>query len=130
MHELEQRFIHTFIKKSRQERLLFEFSHPKKRYRALSRFCHNAADLLEPKRIMISGTDLERQEAFLHFVETHSDICLMISPSMNETELPFPDAVATAFCLTDASIIIGPSYALVCAEPERGGQEKYLLIAQ
>ncbi|MBR2990172.1 MAG: hypothetical protein IKF51_01760 [Solobacterium sp.] len=130
MHEKEQYFIQTFIKNSRQERLLFEFSHPDKRYRGLSRFCHNAEDLLNKGLIALSGTDLERQDAFRSFLRQHSEPCRLISPSLEDTELPFPDAACTAFLLPDASITIGPGYALVCSEPERGGSIKYLLIAR
>ena len=64
----EERFVKTFVRKSRRDRLLYELSVPAKRIRALDRFCHGAADLIDPDRILFQGADLERTEAFLSFV--------------------------------------------------------------
>ena len=56
----EERFVRSFIQKNRQDRLLHELTSPKKRYSGISRFCHSAVDLLDPRKIRMetSGRDL------------------------------------------------------------------------
>lgn len=44
----EKYFVDTFVRKDRRERLWYELSHPNRRYRGLSRFCHQSTDLLRP----------------------------------------------------------------------------------
>ena len=57
----EQHFVQTFIRKDRSDRLLYELTTPEKRYDGVSRFCHQAKELLEPSRIIMEGEDLDRR---------------------------------------------------------------------
>ena len=70
-YSAEERFVRSFVVRERQERLLYELTRPKKRYDGLSRFCHTAELLLDKRRILLSGTDLYRQEAFCSFLARH-----------------------------------------------------------
>lgn len=125
----ERRFVQKFIRKSRRERLLYELTTPGKRYDGISRFCHQAKDLLEPSRIVMEGEDINRRPEFDRFVRQHDEICFMLSPDplLNEQFLPLKDAVEQAILCPDAVLIMGSSFAVVFGEPMKGGRGKFLL---
>ena len=125
----EQHFVQSFIRKNRRERLLYELSTPEKRYDGVSRFCHQAEELLEPSRIIMEGEDLDRRPEFDSFVRQHDEICFVLSPEFytDEQFLPLRDAVHRAIISLDAVIIMGSTFAVVFGEPVKGGRGKYLL---
>lgn len=125
----EQYFVQTYIKKNRRDRLFFELSAEKRRYDGLSRFCHQAGELLDPAKIIAAGDDLERRPEFLRFVKHHDDTCYVISPDyeMDGRTLQTKDAVSLAAAFYDAVIIIGSTFAIIFGEPMKGGRDKYLL---
>ena len=125
----EQYFVQTYIKKNRRDRLLFELSAEKRRYDGLSRFCHQAGELLDPAKIIAAGDDLERRPEFLRFVKHHDDTCYVISPDyeMDGRTLQTKDAVSLAAAFYDAVVIIGSTFAIIFGEPMKGGRDKYLL---
>ena len=125
----EQHFVQTFIRKDRRDRLLYELTTPEKRYDGVSRFCHQAKELLEPSRIIMEGEDLDRRPEFDRFVQQHDEICFVLSPDfyMDEQFLPLKDAVEQALMCLDAVLIMGSSFAVVFGEPMKGGRGKFLL---
>ena len=125
----ETRFVRSFIRKNRRERLLYELTTPEKRYDGVSRFCHQARDFLDPSKIILQGDDLDHRPEFDGFVRRHEELCLVLSPDfwMDEQYLPLKDAVAQAILCPDAVLILGNTFAVVFGEPMKGGQEKYLL---
>ena len=127
-HTAEQYFIQNFIRKSRRDRSHFELTTEKRRYDGLSRFCHQAAELLDPARIVLSGADLEGRPDFLRFVEQHNETCLLLSPDpgMDNQTMQFHDAVRVAAGFHDAVIIIGSTFAIVFGEPVKGGRSEYI----
>lgn len=128
-YRAEKYFVSTFIRKSRRECLLMQLTAPAKRMEGLSRFCHQASDLIDPSNILFKGKDLERQKAFTDFVSRHRETCLCLSPDpcLHERLLPFEEAADLAFMGCDAALVIGSSFALVVGEAVKGGREKYLL---
>ena len=128
-YSIEEKFVKTFIRKSRQERLLYELSTPEKRYRGISRFCHQAREFIDPDKILLQGSNLENDKDFIKFVEKHDENCLVLSPEfyMDERFMYLKDAVKQATVSLDAILIIADSFAIVFSEPEKGGREKYLL---
>ena len=131
-YEEERRFVRLFVRKSRRERLLYELTNPRKRYDGLSRFCHNAEELLDAGKILLSGEDLERQAAFRGFVERHDEPCLILSPdfSLDGRTARFSAALSLASACFDAAIILGGSFAVVYGEVMKGGRGKYLLTEE
>ena len=125
----ERHFVQAFIRKNRRDRLLYELTTPEKRYEGVSRFCHQAKDLLEPSKIIMEGEDINRRPEFEQFVWQHDEICFVLSPDfyMDEQFLPFRDAVDQAIICLDAILIIGSSFAVVFGEPMKGGRGKFLL---
>ena len=124
----EERFVNSFIRKSRRRRLLYELGAPKKRYEAVSRFCHQAPELLDPAKIVMQGEDLERRPEFRRFLREREGPCLMLSPAFPEGQtLPLSRAVEEALLFPDAALILGGDFALFFGEPMPGGRGKYLL---
>ncbi len=128
-HISEERFVRSFIRKSRQDRLLHELTSPKKRYSGISRFCHDSGDLLDPRKIRMEGENLDRSADFLDFVIKHGEPCFIMSPDsfIDGQWLPFAEAVEQAVLCPDAAVIIGSDFAVVFGEPVKGGRDKYLL---
>ena len=125
----EQYFIQTFIRKSRRDRLLFELTTATRRYDGLSRFCHQSKELLDPARIVLSGSDLECRPEFRRFAEQHNETCLIVSPDseIDNRTMKLHDAIRMAAGFHDAVIIIGSTFAVVFGEPVKGGRDKFLL---
>ena len=126
----EQAFVEAYVRKDRRERLLHELSNPRKRSRALDRFCHGAADLLDPAHITLAGPGLEHDAAFNAFVAAHAaETCRVFSPDggIDGLELPLAEAVAACVACLDASIIMSDGFAIVRAEAWKGGTDMWLL---
>ena len=123
------RFVRAFIRKERQERLLFELTTPRRRYAGLSRFCHQSGELLDLRKIVMSGEDLDHRAEFRRFVAGHDWLCLMLSPELypEQALLHLAEAVEQAALSTDAALILGDGFAIVFGEAELSGREKYLL---
>ena len=126
---IEAYFVETFIRKNRRDRIMLELTNPKKRYDGLDRFCHQAADLLDPEKVTMKANNLESLPGFVMFMKTHDEICTILSPNGNVDgqKLPFMEAVRQAILCQDAAIIVGNGFAAVFTEPMKGGHDKYLL---
>ena len=57
IEKTEKSFVKRFIKKAKQDRLLFELN-GKKRKNGIERFCHNTEDMIVTERIAYSGNNL------------------------------------------------------------------------
>ncbi len=124
----EKRFIRSFIKKNRRERLLHELTTPKKRRAGIMRFCHTAEDLLDPSKIRMKGGDLERRPEFREFVRSHDGECRVFSDDLwLDGYLPLEQAVAEAAFCAGAVLILGDGFAVVFTEAVQGGRDRYLL---
>ena len=128
-------FVRTFLRRERRDRLLYELSNPKKRYRALDRFCHGAEELIDPAKITLRLRDkrFETWEAFLRFAAKRpkAELCRVLSPdpALDGLLLPLSEAAALAALGCDAAIIVGPGaeFAVVFGEAMKGGRGKYFL---
>ena len=130
MYESETEFVLNYIRPEKRERLLHELTDRKKRSRGLDRFCHQSAELIDPKRILLSGSTLAQQEEFCCFVSSHEEQTVILSPNpvLDGMILRLADAVHAAMADADASIVLGTDYALVNGEAMKGFREHYLLV--
>ena len=128
--DIEKRFVDSFVRKDRRERLLFELSTPSKRYSGVSRFCHQSADFINKSKVMMQGDNLEFRPEFTSFVKEHDEKCYIMSPdySLDRSCRSLKDAVEIVAMGTEAAVIVGSSFAVVFGEAEKGGREKYLLV--
>ncbi|MBE6725591.1 MAG: hypothetical protein E7576_10450 [Ruminococcaceae bacterium] len=130
---IEERFVKTFIRKSRRERLLYELNTPGKRSRGLDRFCHRAEDLLDPAKTVLRDERLEYREDFRRFAAKRpkNELCRILSPDpdLDGLLLPLSDAVDAVSAGCDAAVIIGPeeAFAVVYGEAMKGGRGKFFL---
>ena len=127
--DIEKRFVESFVRKDRRERLLFELSTQAKRYSGVSRFCHQSGELIDKSKVRMQGENLEFRPEFRSFVKEHDEQCYVMSPdySLDCGYLPLNDAVEAVAIGTEAAVIVGSSFAVVFGEAEKGGREKYLL---
>ena len=125
----EENFINRFIRKNRRERLLYELTTPEKRYRGVSRFCHQAEEFLDHNKIILKDNDLEHDPKFIDFVKTHDEPCYVISPDpyLDDQSISLKEALDKAVLCQDALLILGSDFAIIFTEPMKGGTEKYLL---
>ena len=125
----EQRFVQMFVRKSRRKRLLHELTTPEKRYDGVSRFCHQAEELLQPSKIVTKGDDIVRSLEFKRFVREHDELCFIMSPYsfIDGQFLPLKEAVSEAVACPDAVLIVGSTFAVVFGEPMKGGRGVFLL---
>ena len=128
-YSIEQNFVQKFIKKDRRRRILFELTTPDKRYDGISRFCHQAEELLQPSKVVMKGDDIVRSLEFKRFVREHDELCFIMSPYsfIDGQFLPLKEAVSEAVACPDAAIIAGSTFALVFGEPMKGGRGIFLL---
>lgn len=112
----EEMFVNMFIVKNRRERLLYEFSRPDKRRNALTRFCHQAEDLIDPVTVVYKGNNLNSDTA-VQFLKRHDGICQLMTPEEETKQLPFEEAVKELRMNPDAAIIAGNRFAAVKEEP-------------
>ena len=130
MYEAERRFVETYLRKPRRERLLYELTSPKKRSRGLERFCHTLPSLIDPQHVVLSDSNLSALKEFRDFVKTHDEICVILSPSfLDGRTMRLSEAVALTFADPDASVILGSTFAVASGEAEKGGRVHYLLSA-
>jgi hypothetical protein len=125
----EERFVNSYIRKERRERLLYELSTPKKRYEGISRFCHGSKELIDPSKIVMEGDGIDRDRDFTDFAARHNEICRILSPESWEEDLflPLKDALDIASLGLDAMVIIGSRFAVVFGEPSKYGRDIFLL---
>ena len=125
----QEEFVRKYVRKRYRDRLLYELNEPEKRTEGLDRFAHQVKDLLDEKRIVLSDSNLENSKSFADFMQDRDKHCLLLSADLelDGRELELDDAIKAALFSFDAVIIVGADYALVFAEPGKGGRDKYLL---
>lgn len=130
MDDIERIFIKEFIKNKAQERLTYEFASRKKRSIALSRFAHNAEEILNGARIYKKWASVTAPE-ILNEVEKlcKRDKAYVISMGADDAcFLNCEDAVLR--CLDDYMpqiVIFDEKTALLKTETEGGCSLKFIL---
>ena len=116
MYEAEKQFVEQYIRKERKDRLLHELTDPKKRYRGLSRFCHEAEKYIDPKTVV-------KDTVLPDGVYT----ILSPDPQVDGAELPLQEALDAAEMCMDATILLGQDCAVVTEEAMKGSRQRYIL---
>ena len=125
-------FVETFLRRERRDRMRYLLGNPRKRRAGLDRFCHETMDLIDPKKILFEGADLERREEFRRFLSARGGTVIVFSPDVcpEGERMSVEDALALALTGLDAVLILGEGYAVVFGEPMKGGRDKVLLAAR
>lgn len=129
MEEAEKSFVKRFIKKEKQDRLLFELS-GKKRQHGIERFCHNAEDMIDTKRIVYSGNSLFPDE-ILKITKQYKvpESCYIIAyqKELDKKYVSFEDALGLVLGNGMAAIIICNDFAVIETEQYSGTPFRYIL---
>lgn len=129
MEEAEKSFVKRFIKKEKQDRLLFELS-GKKRQHGIERFCHNAEDMIDTERIVYSGNSLFPDE-ILKITKQYKvpESCYIIAyqKELDKKYVSFEDALGLALGNGMAAIIICNDFAVIETEQYSGTPFRYIL---
>ena len=131
MEEAEKSFVKKFIKKEKQDRLLFELS-GKKRQHGIERFCHNAEDMIDTERIVYSGNNLLPDE-ILKITKQYKvpESCYIIAyqKELDKKYVSFEDALGLVLGNGMAAIIICNDFAVIETEQYSGTPFRYILHA-
>ena len=129
MEEAEKSFVKKFIKKEKQDRLLFELS-GKKRQHGIERFCHNAEDMIDTERIAYSGNNLLPDE-ILKITKQYKvpESCYIIAyqKELDKKYVSFEDALGLVLGNAVAAIIICNDFAVIETEQYSGTPFRYIL---
>ncbi|MBQ2689171.1 MAG: hypothetical protein IJJ24_08210 [Solobacterium sp.] len=116
MYEAEIRFAEEYIRKERKDRILHELTDPKKRYRGLSRFCHDAEKYIDPRTVV---KDTELPDGMYTILSP--------DPSVDGLVLPLQEALEVSSMCLDATILLGEKYAAVTEEAMKGSRIRFVL---
>lgn len=129
IEEIEKSFVKRFIKKTKQDRLLFELS-GKKRQHGIERFCHNTEDLIDTERIAYSGNNLFLDE-ILRIIKQYKvpESCYIIAcqKELDKKHVSFEDALGLVLGNGMAAIIICNDFAVIETEQYSGTPFRYIL---
>lgn len=129
MEEAEKSFVKRFIKKEKQDRLLFELS-GKKRQHGIERFCHNAEDMIDTERIVYSGNNLLPDE-ILKITKQYKvpELCYITAyqKELDKKYVSFEDALGLVLGNGMAAIIICNDFAVIETEQYSGTPFRYIL---
>ena len=129
MEEAEKSFVKKFIKKEKQDRLLFELS-GKKRQHGIERFCYNAEDMIDTERIAYSGNNLLPDE-ILKITKQYKvpESCYIIAyqKELDKKYVSFEDALGLVLGNGMAAIIICNDLAVIETEQYSGTPFRYIL---
>ena len=129
MFDAETLFTKQYVRKERQERLLFELTTKKKRYEGLDRFSHESENLLDPRKIIMNGSELAYLPEFQTYVSNHNEPVRILSTdgALDGRSCLFSEALGLAAVSFEPVILLGEGFAYVKAEPVKGGTPQYLL---
>lgn len=129
IEEIEKSFVKRFIKKTKQDRLLFELS-GKKRQHGIERFCHNTEDLIDTERIAYSGNNLFLDE-ILRIIKQYKvpESCYIIAcqKELDKKHVSFEDALGLVLGNGMAATIICNDFAVIETEQYSGTPFRYIL---
>ena len=129
IEEIEKSFVKRFIKKTKQDRLLFELS-GKNRQHGIERFCHNTEDLIDTERIAYSGNNLFLDE-ILRIIKQYKvpESCYIIAcqKELDKKHVSFEDALGLVLGNGMAAIIICNDFAVIETEQYSGTPFRYIL---
>lgn len=123
--EIEKKFIEKFIQKDYQKRILFELT--KKRNKALSRFSHNAYDILKKDLTISLIKDENSILSFIPYKKISNKECYLISRFFDGITMKFDAALKISFEDLCSSIIVLNDFAIIKEETIKGQPNIFLI---
>ena len=127
--QIEKDFVINCIVKSKRERMLYELFNPKKRLKAIGRFCHRTMEFIEERKVLYSGNRIFQDELLELIQKKNSDICYIISwdSDIDGEWMEAKDAFEKAIGYGMPSIIIFDDFVVIETEQEQGAATKFVL---
>lgn len=122
---LEEQFVTNYINKEYKDRLLFELNSNKKRENALSRFSHNAKDLLKKGKIQLTLTSFEQAKLQSFLKET--DYYVISAIHLDGVTMTKSQVLTYLDESFGPVIVCGANIAIVKKEYEVGTDNYFLL---
>lgn len=125
--QIEQYFIHTYITKNRQDRLLYELSNPKKRIDGIHRFCHDTIQLVKPSMIRYRGKDVSVLQNYMDTCRESQCYVLSDDSAIDGTWQNRKIILSQIIGNGGASIAIFKKFVIIETEQVQGAAEKFVL---
>ena len=129
--DMEEKFLNQFIKKDFRQRLSYELWGKKRRH-GLSRFCHNAKELLIESKIIADGKNISKkeiQELLPTNCKNRQCYIMAYNESIDGTLCDFEEALRKVLGNGMAAVIIFDEFAVVETEQCFGSAEKMVLLS-
>lgn len=125
--QIEQYFIHTYITKNRQDRLLYELSSPKKRGDGIQRFCHGTMQLIKPSMIRYQGKDVSVLQNNINMCQENQCYLISDDSTIDGTWQDRETVLSQIIENGGASIAIFKDFVIIETEQVQGAAEKFVL---
>lgn len=127
--DLEEKFVDQFIVKSKRERLWYELS-GKKRTQGISRFCHQAEELIVPNTVIQSGNDLYAEEirsVIQRYISNQQAYILAFQKEIDQLTCDLETALDLVLGNGMAAVILLDDMAVIETEQSSGTPMRYIL---
>ncbi len=129
VEEIEKSFVERFIKKAKQDRLLFELS-GKKRQNGIGRFCRNIEDIINTERIAYSGNSLFSDEILKiskQYKVTEPCYIIAYNKELDKKRISLVEALNLVLGNGMAALIICDDFVIIETEQCFGTPYRYVL---
>ena len=129
IEKTEKSFVKRFIKKAKQDRLLFELN-GKKRKNGIERYCHNTEDMIVTERIAYSGNNLFPDEILRitkQYKVPKSCYIMAYHEELDQKYVSLADALDLVLGNGMAAIIICDDFVIIETEQCSGTPFRYIL---
>ena len=125
--DVEKRFVMDYIKKNRRERIYYELTSKKKRETAIGRFCHNAPDYTDNRKIIYYGTNIEKGLAGVDMDKEKAGYIISWDDAIDGKMYEPNEAIEKMFSVGMATIVIFSAICIIKGEQEIGMAEIWIL---
>lgn len=125
--QTEQFFVHTYITKSRQDRLLYELNSPQKRRDGIRRFCHCTMQLVKSSMMRYQGKDVSILQNGIDACRESQCYVISEDSAIDDTWQDRETILSQIIGKGGPSIAIFKNFVVIETEQIQGAAEKFLL---
>lgn len=126
----EEEFASLFVRPTRREWFLDKIQDKSTRNAAIARVCNHPDVMLDPAKVRLIGTDVDKFGDYYLFIDEHeNDYVRILSTELgiDQWEMGLGDAVEMCKTTSDASIIMGYGFAMLRGEMKIEGIQRSLV---
>ncbi len=127
--EIEEFFVKTFIMQNKQDRILHELCHEKKRINALSRFCHRTNEHIKETKIIYFGNDISINELqkYIDITKEKQGYVISYDKSLDAKWFKKDEVLSLIIGRGMPSIAVFNHLAIIETEQTQGPAQKFVL---